>query len=92
MRPREPYKTQSDSVALKKFPWATNVPRGRINYSVSLKRTMSDLVFHVYKDNQVKAHNLSVDELEDLIISKKVKLGEVEIEPLEVEKNQEASY
>ena len=53
---------------------------------------MSDLVFHVYKDNQVKAHNLSVDELEDLIISKKVKLGEVEIEPLEVEKNQEASY
>ena len=53
---------------------------------------MSDLIFHVYKDKEVKAHSLSVDELEELIISKKVKLGEDEIVPLENEKNQEASY
>jgi len=53
---------------------------------------MRDLVFHVYKDNQVKAHNLSVDELEELIISKKVNIGEDEIQPLELERDQEASY
>ena len=53
---------------------------------------MSDLVFHVYKDNEVKAHSLSTDELEELIISKKVNIGEDEIQPLELEKNQEASY
>ena len=53
---------------------------------------MSDLVFHVYKDKQVKAHNLTADELETLINSKKVKLGEDEIVPLELSKNTEGSY
>lgn len=54
---------------------------------------MSDLVFHVYKDKKVKAHSLSVDELEDLIISKKVNVGEDEIVPLEQESGgEEASY
>ena len=89
MRPRGLYKTQrirhgktpSDSVALKKFPWATKSPQGsHIINSVSRKETMSDLIFHVYKDDKVKAHNLTVNELESLIDSKKVKLGENEIE------------
>lgn len=53
---------------------------------------MSDLIFHVYKDNKVKAHNLTVNELESLINSKKVKLGEDEIEVLELSKNTEGSY
>ena len=53
---------------------------------------MSDLIFHVYKDDEVKAHNLTADELETLINSKKIKLGEVEIEPLELSKNTEGSY
>ena len=53
---------------------------------------MSDLIFHVYKDDKVKAHSLSVDELEELIISKKVNIGEDEIQPLELERDQEASY
>ena len=53
---------------------------------------MSDLVFHVYKDDKVKAHNLTVNELETLILSKKVKLGEDEIEVLELSKNTDGSY
>jgi hypothetical protein len=53
---------------------------------------MSDLIFHVYKDNKVKAHNLTADELETLIHSKKVKLGEDEILPLERSKEIDASY
>jgi hypothetical protein len=53
---------------------------------------MSDLVFHVYKDDKVKAHNLTADELETLIDSKKVKLGEDEIIPLELPKNTDGSY
>ncbi|AOV60213.1 hypothetical protein S820908_065 [Synechococcus phage S-CAM9] len=40
----------------------------------------------------MKLHSLSVDELEDALKSKKIKLGEVEIEPLEQEKGEEASY
>ena len=54
--------------------------------------TSSDLIFHVYKDKEVKAHNLTADELETLINSKKVKLGEDEIVPLELSKNTEGSY
>ena len=53
---------------------------------------MSDLIFHVYEDNKVKAHNLTADELETLINSKKVKLGEDEIIPLELSKNTDGSY
>ena len=60
--------------------------------SVSRKGIMSDLIFHVYEDDKVKAHNLTADELETLINSKKIKLGEVEIEPLELSKNTEGSY
>jgi hypothetical protein len=52
---------------------------------------MSDLIFHVYKDDKVKAHNLTADELETLIHSKQVKLGEDEILPLELSKNTEGS-
>jgi len=92
MRPRQPYKTQHFSVALKKFPWATKKPGGRISNSVSRKETMSDLIFHVYKGDKVKAHNLTVNELESLIDAKKVKLGEDEIEVLELSKNTEGSY
>ena len=97
MRPRGLYKTQNISVALKKFPWATKGAQrskhlGRISNSVSRKETMSDLIFHVYKDDKVKAHNLTVNELESLIDSKKVKLGEDEIEVLELSKNTEGSY
>jgi len=62
------------------------------NYSVSRKGTMSDLIFHVYKDDKVKAHNLTAEELETLIHSKQVKLGEDEILPLERSKNTEGSY
>jgi len=53
---------------------------------------MSDLIFHVYKGKEVKAHNLTADELETLIHSKQVKLGEDEILPLELSKNTEGSY
>ena len=53
---------------------------------------MSDLIFHVYKDDKVKAHNLTVNELESLIDSKKVKPGEDEIIALELSKNTEGSY
>ena len=55
---------------------------------------MLDRVFHVYKKgtNDVERVCLSVDELEDLLRAEKIKLGEVEIEPLTVEKNEEASY
>ena len=53
---------------------------------------MSDLIFHVYKDDKVKAHNLTAEELEKLIHSKKIKLGEDEIEVLELSKNTEGSY
>ena len=60
--------------------------------SVSRKETMSDLIFHVYKDKEVKAHNLTADELETLIHSKQVKLGEDEILGLELSKNTEGSY
>jgi hypothetical protein len=63
-----------------------------ITNSVSRNSTMSDLIFHVYKDDKVKAHNLTVEELETLINSKKVKLGEDEIEMLELSKNTEGSY
>jgi len=63
-----------------------------ITNSVSRKGTMSDLIFHVYEDNKVKAHNLTADELETLINSKKIKLGEDEIVPLELSKNTEGSY
>jgi len=64
---------------------------------VSRKGMMSseaskDLIFHVYKDNEVKAHNLTVEELETLIHSKQVKPGEDEILPLELSKNTEGSY
>lgn len=76
----------------KKFPWATKTPQHRLINSVSRKGTMSDLIFHVYKDDKVKAHNLTADELETLIHSKKVKLGEDEILPLERSKNTEGSY
>ena len=65
---------------------------GSINYSVSRKESMSDLIFHVYKDDKVKEYNLTVEELETLIRSKKVKLGEDEIEVLELSKNTEGSY
>ena len=80
------------SIQKKKFPWATKMPQDRINYSVSRKDIMSDLIFHVYKDDKVKAHNLTADELETLIHSKQVKLGEDEILPLELSKNTEGSY
>ena len=53
---------------------------------------MSDLIFHVYEDDKVKAHNLTADELEFLINSKKVKLGEDEIVPLERSKECDGSY
>jgi len=55
---------------------------------------MQDRVFHVYKKgtNDVERVCLSVDELEDLLRSEKIKLGEVEIEPLILEKDEEASY
>jgi len=53
---------------------------------------MSDLIFHVYEDNKVKAHNLTVDQLEDLIISKKVNIGEDEILPLELSSETDGSY
>ena len=55
---------------------------------------MSDLIFHVYQkgSNNVRLHSLSVDELEDLLRSEKIKLGEVEIETLVQEKGEEASY
>jgi len=53
---------------------------------------MSDLIFHVYEDDKVKAHNLTADELETLINSKKVKLGEDEIVPLERSKECDGSY
>ena len=53
---------------------------------------MSDLIFHVYEDNTVKAHNLTADELETLIRSKKVKLGEDEIEVLEKSSDTHGSY
>ena len=53
---------------------------------------MSDLIFHVYEDNKVKAHNLTAEELETLIRSKEVKLGEDEILGLELSKNTEGSY
>ena len=53
---------------------------------------MSDLIFHVYKDDTVKAHNLTAEELETLINSKKVKIGEDEILPLERSKEIDASY
>jgi hypothetical protein len=59
---------------------------------VSRKGTMSDLIFHVYKDDEVKAHNLTAEELETLIHSKQVKLGEDEIELLELSKNTDGSY
>ena len=85
-------KVNSESPHIKKFPWATKMPQDRINYSVSRKETMSDLIFHVYKDDKVKAHNLTADELETLIHSKQVKLGEDEILPLERSKNTEGSY
>lgn len=55
---------------------------------------MKDRVFHVYKKgtNDVERVSLSTDELEDLLRSEKIKLGEVEIEPLTLEKDDEASY
>jgi len=53
---------------------------------------MSDLIFHVYKDDKVKAHNLTADELETLIHSKKVKPGEDEILPLEISSETHGSY
>jgi hypothetical protein len=80
------------SIQKKKFPWATKSPRGRISNSVSLKGTMNDLIFHVYEGKEVKAHSLTVDQLEDLIISKKVNIGEDEIVPLELSKDTEGSY
>ena len=81
------------------IPWPSKNFRGpqsrrkvAAKYSVSRKETMSDLIFHVYKDDKVKAHNLTVNELESLIDSKKVKLGEDEIEVLELSKNTDGSY
>ena len=59
---------------------------------MSLKTRMSDLIFHVYKNNKVKEYNLTVDQLEDLIISKKINIGEDEIQPLELSKDTEGSY
>ena len=53
---------------------------------------MSDLIFHVYKNNKVKEHNLTVDQLEELIVSKKVNIGDDEIQPLELSKDTEGSY
>jgi hypothetical protein len=53
---------------------------------------MNDLIFHVYEGKEVKAHSLTVDQLEDLIISKKVNIGEDEIVPLELSKDTEGSY
>ena len=55
---------------------------------------MIERVFHVYRKgtNDVERVSLSVDELEDLLRSEKIKLGEVEIQPLEQEKYGEASY
>ena len=48
-------------------------------------------VYHVYKKgtNDVERVSLSTDELEDLLRSEKIKLGEVEIEPLTIEKEDE---
>jgi len=92
MRPRGLYKTQSHSVALKKISVGHKDAVRSINYSVSRKTIMSDLIFHVYKDDEVKAHNLTAEELETLIRSKQVKLGEDEILPLELSKNTEGSY
>jgi hypothetical protein len=55
---------------------------------------MKDRVFHVYKKgtNDVQLHSLSVDELEDAIKTEQIKFGEIEIEPLTVERDEEASY
>ena len=92
MRPREPYKTQSDSVALKKISVGHKNTTTFITNSVSRKETMSDLIFHVYEDDKVKAHNLTAEELETLINSKKVKLGEDEIVPLERSTDTHGSY
>lgn len=80
-------------MALKKISVGHKDATTFIINSVSRKGTMSDLIFHVYeKDNKVKAHNLTVDQLEELIISKKVNIGEDEIQPLELSKNTEGSY
>jgi hypothetical protein len=55
---------------------------------------MTERVFHVYKKgtNDVERVSLSTDELEDLLRSEKIKLGEIEIETLEQERDEEASY
>jgi hypothetical protein len=85
-------KVNSESPHIKKFRGPQRRPGFAYNYSVSRKGIMSDLIFHVYKDDKVKAHNLTVNELESLIDSKKVKLGEDEIIALELSKNTEGSY
>ena len=66
--------------------------RSCIINSVSRKGVMSDLIFHVYEDDKVKAHNLTAEELETLINSKKVKLGKDEIVPLERSTDTHGSY
>jgi len=53
---------------------------------------MSNVMYHNNKDDNVKAHNLTAEELETHIHSKQVKLGEDEILPLELSKNTEGSY
>ena len=55
---------------------------------------MKDRVYHVYKKgtNDVERVSLSTDELEDAIRSEQIKFGEVEIEPLTVERGEDASY
>jgi hypothetical protein len=79
-------------VALKKISVGHKNATTFITNFVSRKGTMSDLIFHVYKDDKVKAHNLTVDQLEDLIISKKVNIGEDEILPLELSSETNGSY
>ena len=53
---------------------------------------MSDLIFHVYENNKVKRHSLTADQLETLINTKEVKLGEDEILPLVRSGETEGSY
>lgn len=53
---------------------------------------MSDLIFHVYENNKVKQHSLTADQLETLINTKEVKLGEDEILPLVRSGETEGSY
>jgi hypothetical protein len=84
MHPRPQYK--------KNFRGPQNEPEVDISNSVSRREPMSDLIFHVYENNKVKQHSLTADQLETLINTKEVKLGEDEILPLVRSGETEGSY